>query len=173
MNIYPDSAPDQTATPCPDIDRSLWEDARPPPEPFPRDVLPERWRAWVEVSAQAFTPVDYLAQGLLAAVVAVCGGGIVVRVTPSWAEPLLLWQALVGGPSSGKSPALDAARGLLDDLTVDAGGAGRHATPAVMLEASRRSVAAALSPRPPRLTLWFRRRAEALGRAPPARRAAG
>ena len=29
-------------------------------------------------------------------------------VTQSWSEPLVLWQALVGAPSAGKTPALDA-----------------------------------------------------------------
>ena len=33
------------------------------------------------------------------------------RASPrSWSEPLILWQALVGGPSHGKTPALDALR---------------------------------------------------------------
>src|SRR5260221_7409529 len=150
LDAKPTPALVQTATPWPAIDRSLLDDMRPPPVPFPLDVLPDTWRTWVEASAQGFTPVDYLAQGVLGAVAAVCGGGIVARVTASWGEPLLLWQALVGGPSSGKSPALDAARGLLDGLTVDAGGAGRNATPAVVLEASRRSPAAPPQPRPAR-----------------------
>ena len=97
-----DESPDQTATPWPEIDRRLLEETRPPPVPFPLDVLPDRWRIWAERSAQVFTPVDYYAQGLLGAVAAACGDGIVVRVTPQWAEPLLLWQALVGASSSGK-----------------------------------------------------------------------
>src|SRR5260370_3277455 len=100
------SDPCQAATPWPDIDRSLLEEARPPPVPFPLDVLPDRWRAWGEASAQAFTPVDYLAQSLLAAVAAECGGGILAVVTPQWAAPLVLWQARVRGPSIGKTPAL-------------------------------------------------------------------
>ncbi|HTB39077.1 MAG TPA: DUF3987 domain-containing protein [Reyranella sp.] len=29
-------------------------------------------------------------------------------MTQSWSEPLVLWQALVGAPSAGKTPALDA-----------------------------------------------------------------
>ncbi len=114
-----DKSPDQTATPWPEIDRRLLEETRPPPVPFPLDLLPDRWRIWVERSAQVFTPVDYYAQGLLGAVAAACGGGIVVRVTPQWSEPLLLWQALVGPASSGKSPALAAARRLVDGMAVE------------------------------------------------------
>ena len=100
----------------PEIDRSLIEGGRAVPPPFPLHVLPGRCRAWVEASAQGFTPVDYLAQGLLAAASAVCGTEIVVRVTPAWTEPLVLWPVLVGGPSTGKTPALAAARRLLAGL---------------------------------------------------------
>src|SRR6266481_1077295 len=114
-----DESPDQTATLWPEIDRSLLNDGRPPPVPFPLELLPDKWRAWAEASAQVFTPVDYYAQGLLGAVAAACGGGIVVRVTPQWSEPLLLWQALVGPSSSGKSPALAAARRLVDGIAAE------------------------------------------------------
>ena len=157
-----DDGPDQAAADWPTIDRRLLEEERPPPVPFPLEVLPDTWRAWVEASAQAYTPVDYLAQGVLGAAAAVCGGGIVARVTASWGEPLLLWQALVGGPSSGKSPALDAARGLLEDLAVDAGGAGPNVTPAAAMETSLRPQAAALSRSPCGATLWFDELGESL-----------
>src|SRR5258708_5558609 len=100
-----DDGPDQAAADWSAIDRSLLEETRPPPVPFPLDVLPDTWRTWVEASAQGFTPVDYLAQGVLGAVAAVCGD-IAVRVTASWDEPLLLWQARGGRPSRGKAPAL-------------------------------------------------------------------
>jgi len=48
----------------------------------------------------------------------VCGAGVLARVSAAWAEPLVLWQALVGTPSSGKSPALAAVReqlGAIED----------------------------------------------------------
>jgi hypothetical protein len=54
-----------------------------------------------------------VAQALFAAVAGVCGAGVAAEVTPSWSEPLVLWQALLGGPSSGKSPALAAVHQLL------------------------------------------------------------
>jgi len=92
---------------------------RPPPVLFPLELLPDRWQAWVERSAHVFTPVDYVAQGLLAAVSAVCSGGIEVRVTAQWSEPLVLWQAMVGAASSGKTPALAAVRRLVDGLAPD------------------------------------------------------
>jgi hypothetical protein len=101
----------------PDIDSSLLEDARGSVPRFPLEVLPPRWAQWVHDSAEAAAaPLDYVAQGLLAAVAAVCGAGVLARVSPSWSEPLVLWQALVGAPSSGKSPALAVTRRLLSRI---------------------------------------------------------
>jgi len=90
--------------PWPEIDRSLLDDARRIVPPFPLHLLPDPWACWVSETAQAAgTPADYVAQGLFASVAAVCGAGVQARVTSSWHESLVLWQALVGSPSSGKS----------------------------------------------------------------------
>jgi hypothetical protein len=95
----------------PELDASLLEDARGAVPAFPLDVLPGEWRQWVEDTAQsAGTPVDYVAQGVFAAVAALSGAGVRIRVTPAWSESLVLWLALVGSPSSGKSPALASVR---------------------------------------------------------------
>jgi hypothetical protein len=106
--------------PCadwPEIDGTLLEDGRGAVPAFPLDVLPPEWARWVEDTAQAAgTPVDYVAQSVLAAIASLCGAGVMARVSASWAEPLVLWQALVGWPSSGKSPALAAVRRLLDEI---------------------------------------------------------
>ena len=61
--------------------------------------------------------VDYIALGLLASVSAVSGSRTVVDVTPHWREPLVLWLALVGAPSTGKTPAMVAARRLVGGVT--------------------------------------------------------
>jgi len=39
-----------------------------------------------------------------------------VSVSPVWSSPLSLWLAVVGAPSSGKSPALASVRRLLRAL---------------------------------------------------------
>jgi hypothetical protein len=97
--------------PWPELDASLLEEGRAAAPPFPLSFLPPAWERWVADTAQSTgTPADYVAQGVLAAVAAVCGAGVRVRVTSTWFEPLVLWQALVGMPSSGKSPALAAVR---------------------------------------------------------------
>jgi hypothetical protein len=103
-------------TAWPEVEPRLFHASRPPPPPFPLDLLTEPWRAWIEACGQSFTTVDFVAQGLLGAVSAVCGGRIVVDVTPQWHEPLVLWQALVGGPSTGKTPALALARRLVEAI---------------------------------------------------------
>ena len=149
----------QAATPWPAIDRTLIAETRRPPVAFPLPILPDKWRAWVEASAHAFTPVDYLAQSLLSAVAAVCGGGIVARVTPQWSEPLVLWQALVGGPSSGKSPALAAARRLLEDFEPPADDdenddADPAPPPAIRFDDSLHALAGALRGSRRGVTLW-------------------
>jgi hypothetical protein len=50
---------------------------------------------------------------VLAGVAGVCGAGMRVRVTPAWTEPLVMWQAIVGEPSTGKSAALAGGRPLM------------------------------------------------------------
>jgi hypothetical protein len=103
-----------------ELDPSLLEDRRVSLPPFPLQLLPFGWERWVAETAQAAgTPADYVAQGLLAAVAAVTGAGVAVRVTQGWSEPLVLWQALVGTPSSGKSPALAAVRRLVADIEAE------------------------------------------------------
>ena len=126
--------------PWPEIDRSLLDDARRVVPPFPLHLLPDPWACWVSETAQAAgTPTDYVAQGLFASVAAVCGAGVQARVTSSWHESLVLWQALVGSPSSGKSPALSASRRQLahiEDL-MRANDTQRKARHATMVEDAR------------------------------------
>jgi hypothetical protein len=52
----------------------------------------------------------------LGAVCGLCGAGVAIQVTPQWSEPLVLWLALVGRPSSGRSPAVAPVRRLLASL---------------------------------------------------------
>jgi hypothetical protein len=133
--------PTTSAEAWPEIDQSLLDEGRwANVPPLPVDVLPPAWGQWVTDTAQAAgTPVDYVVQGVLAAVAGVCGAGVVARVTPSWAEPMILWQALLGAPSSGKSPALAAVRRLLGEIEGElrSGDPGRRARHARKVEAAR------------------------------------
>ena len=86
----------------PAIDRSLLGEARPALASFPLDLLPGRWRAWVEAASRPFGAADYLANCLLAGVAGVCGAGTRVAVTPHWHEPLL--NGTVGAVSASALP---------------------------------------------------------------------
>jgi hypothetical protein len=101
----------------PDIEGALLEEKDSVVPAFPNDALPPPWCAWIADSARSVNvPADYVAQAVLAAVAGVCGAGIWVRVSSVWVEHLSLWLAVVGAPSSGKSPAIDAVHGLLRAL---------------------------------------------------------
>jgi hypothetical protein len=94
--------------PWPAVDPGLLEEGRPKLPAFPLQVFPRQWREWVSDAAQwAGSSEDYVAQALLASVAGLCGQGVSARITEAWSEPVILWQALVGGPSSGKTPALE------------------------------------------------------------------
>jgi hypothetical protein len=108
---------ESAAAPWPELDRGFLQKERRSAPSFPLDVVAEAWRPWIEGHAQASTCIDYIAQALLAAVSAVCGSRVVVDVTPHWREPLVLWQALVGARSTGKTPAMVAARRLIAGVT--------------------------------------------------------
>jgi len=138
----------------PDIDRGLLEESRPDLPDFPLHALPPWWRAWISETAQAVgAPVDYLVQALLVAVAGVCGAGVVARLNEAWDEPLILWQALVGGPSNGKSPALDALRRAL--AAVEKTTATEKRGPVVLDKPTTLSVLlAAAGKRPAGALLW-------------------
>jgi hypothetical protein len=97
-----------------DIDPSLLEERRAMLPPFPTDLMPLPWRAWLtDTAASAGAPVDYVAQALFGTVSGLCGAGAAVRVTSTWQEPLVLWQLAVGRVSSGRSPARASTRRML------------------------------------------------------------
>lgn len=97
-----------------EIEPSLLEEKRGSVPAFPIDLVPSPWREWAgDTARSAGAPVDYVVQAVLASVAAIGGAGVTVRIAPGWSEPLVLWQILVGRASSGKSPALAAARKVL------------------------------------------------------------
>ena len=78
------------------------------------------WVQWIEAHAEGRSaPVDYVALGLLASASTLIGNSRWVSPWSEWKEPPSLWIALVGNPSSGKSPALDASIDLLRKLEAE------------------------------------------------------
>ncbi|WP_178130375.1 molybdopterin cofactor-binding domain-containing protein [Reyranella sp. CPCC 100927] len=103
------------------------------PPSFPVDILPALWRDWCRRAAHdAGAPLDYVALSLLGAAAGLIGSARWISPMPGWREPCVLWTALVGAPSSGRSRGMEAALGLVRDLqdrlgTTDEGAARRHA----------------------------------------------
>ncbi|MDT2024557.1 DUF3987 domain-containing protein [Methylocella sp. CPCC 101449] len=98
----------------PDPDMSLLGNGRRPAQPFPVKLLGSFWSTWAQQAAvNVSAPVDYVAAGLLANVAALLGNVRWPSAGAEWKEPPCLWLAVVGSPSSGKSPAIDASYDLL------------------------------------------------------------
>jgi uncharacterized protein DUF3987 len=120
---------------------------------FPLKVFPHPWREWVKDAAQwAGSSEDYVAQALLAAVAGLCGQGVSARITEAWSEPVILWQALVGGPSCGKTPALEWLRrplGTVERVLAREGGA-----PVVVSDAALPALEKAVAQRRQGVLLW-------------------
>ena len=139
--------------PWPAVDPGLLEEGRPKLPAFPLNVFPGQWREWVKDAAQwAGSSEDYVAQALLASVAGLCGQGVSARITEAWSEPLILWQALVGGPSSGKTPALEWLRrplGTVERVLAREGGA-----PVVVCDAALPALEKAVAKRPQGVLLW-------------------
>jgi hypothetical protein len=91
----------------PGPDMRLIGDYRVSPPSLNEDALPAGWEEWIGLEAKArAVPRDYLAAGLIGAASAWIGNARRVRATPTWIEPAHLWFALIGAPSTGKTPAL-------------------------------------------------------------------
>ena len=154
--LGPDTGPRITSG-WPEIDAALFDDGRGAAPDFPLELLPQPWRGWVaDTAIGAGAPSAYVAQALLAAVAGLCGAGAVVRLAPAWTEPLVLWQALVGRPSSGKSPALAPVRVLLATLQEElAKGAAEGEKPFCLLaDGAAETLASALAAAPRGVMLW-------------------
>jgi uncharacterized protein DUF3987 len=140
----------------PELDSALIDDGRGTMPLFPLELLPLPWRGWVGERARAAgAPVDYVAAAVLAAVAGVCGAGVRARVTPDWTEPVVLWQVLVGPPSSGKSPALKPVRHLLSSVEGELPRPDSGEAPHIIVETpTLGAVAHAVSINPRGVLLW-------------------
>ena len=155
-----------------EVDAAFLEGTRLAVPAFPLDLLSPFWRDWVrETARSAGAPVDYVALSLLAAVAGLGGAGAVVRIAPRWAEPLVLWQALVGPPSSGKSPAMASVRELLGVIEAERA-AGDDTSPAsVVSNTALAAVVDAVIANPRGVVVWGEDSAEWLAGAIDTRRA--
>lgn len=89
--------------------RLLRADLLPAPTLPLADVLAPRLARWVAEAAEAKSaPPDYVFAALLAVTGAVIGNTRWVSPWARWIEPPVIWAVLIGSPSAGKSPAIDA-----------------------------------------------------------------
>lgn len=108
MNAMPEPIPFKAA--WPEADTRLLRTDRPEPPALPLEgVFSPKWVRWMKSAAKSKgAPVDYV----VASVLSVCGSLIGNTRWPSpwqgWAEPPIIWSVIVGNPSAGKSPAMDA-----------------------------------------------------------------
>ena len=109
---WPDVLPNgsQLATSWPKPDLSYLGTGRRAAPEFPADLLGPFWAAWTERSAAAASsPLDYVGAALLAGVGAALANVRRPSAGTGWTEPPIIWMAVVGPPSSSKSPGMDAA----------------------------------------------------------------
>lgn len=98
--------PEKKAADGPDM--SILKASRFPAPPFPVDLLGPFWADRVKKWANdKSAPVDYTATALLIGAASLIGNARRVSPRVGWVEPCILWGAVVGSPSSKKSPALD------------------------------------------------------------------
>jgi hypothetical protein len=87
-------------------DLGLLELARGEAPKLPTSAM-RSWAGWISRQAVAQgAPEDFVATGLLATAAGIASGAVEIEATATWREPVILWSALVGDASSGKTPAL-------------------------------------------------------------------
>ena len=104
-----DAAPEMTDRDTwPEPDMRLINDDRPPAPELEDDALPSGWEAWITAEAEARAcPRDCVAAALICAVSGwVNNARRIMPGQPDWIEAAHLWFALIGAPSTGKTPAL-------------------------------------------------------------------
>lgn len=100
----------------------------PLPDPLPAvptldpALLPESVREWCRDTAEGLNvPLDFTGIPAMVALAGAIGRGVAVAMKEHgrWYERPTLWGCVIGRPSSGKSPALSPARGMLERLAGD------------------------------------------------------
>lgn len=91
------------------------------PPAFPLDIFPPAIKTWITQGAKVTnTPPDYMATAAVVVAGRTLGTRVKVSIIPGWEEQANLYAAIVGPPSSTKSPALMKVLKPLKDLQEDA-----------------------------------------------------
>ena len=87
------------------------------PDAFPVTVFPTAIRDYVSEAAEAYgIPLSMLGSAVLAVAAGIIGNRCELEIKRLHRERAILWLVLIGGPGSGKSPALSIVRKPLDDI---------------------------------------------------------
>ncbi len=103
----------------PDPDMTVLCSGRRKAPVMPCDLFGAVWPLIEEVAEGTASPVDYAAMGFLSCAASLIGGKRWVSPFPNqstWREPSVIWAAIVGSPSSNKSPPLLALCNILKTL---------------------------------------------------------
>ncbi|MDF0603919.1 DUF3987 domain-containing protein, partial [Psychromarinibacter sp. C21-152] len=115
--------PFDAAAGWPDPDMTVIRPDRPPaPEMTDEDFQSVfgPWSDWIRTASEAKgAHPDYVALSLLVTASAAIGNARWAVPWDGWKEPPVLWGALIGNPSAGKSPALDAVLDPVRDIERD------------------------------------------------------
>jgi len=113
-----EAAAESEAWPAPALDLAAGDTLPPPALPL-SDVFPPGWASWIEAAAESKgAPPDYVALALLSVAGALIGNARWANPWDGWQEPPAINAALIGNPSAGKSPALDAVTTPLAEIEV-------------------------------------------------------
>lgn len=97
-------------------DLTILEDHHVEAPDFPSDILHTEWKHYCsDVSLSANTSYDFVGAGLLTAAAAAIGNARLVKFG-TWKAPAIIWTAIVGDPSTRKTPALAPFRDHLQSL---------------------------------------------------------
>ena len=105
----------------PEPDLSILSHQRLDPPALPLNVFGPYWSQWISDQAEAKSCApDYVAGGLISGAGVLLGNACWGSPWEGWAEPPIVWVAVVGNPSSGKSPGLDTIRDQIGLIEAEA-----------------------------------------------------
>lgn len=109
------TAPRRSEWPNPDL--SILHGGDFPIPAFPESLLSDRLASIIHLLAEAKgASPDYVFAGVLSGAASLIGNAYTVQSFSGWREPVALWTCLVGGPSAGKTPALNPIVSILKSL---------------------------------------------------------
>ncbi len=80
-----------------------------PRQPFPVDCIPEPGQTLIrDIAESVNVDISFPAAAYLAVCAGLIGASRKVQIKQGWYEPSIIWAAIIGRPSSGKTPAIDA-----------------------------------------------------------------